>query len=329
MSLDFLNNFPSSQKILSLNDPFVLIDIGARRGFHPIFNNLKSIIKIGFEPEKKECDLLNSNKNNNEYYYPVALSDAEQKILFYNSKNLGASGLLKPNYDYFSRFAGAENLEITSKDEVQTTTLDNFSKLNQINDLDFMKIDTEGFDLMILKGAEEIIKNFCLGVQSEVYFNPVRENLPYFGKIHELMEEYGLNLYVLEPLKNGKRKYIEKKNIHPFSYGQILSGEAIFLRDPFKKNKRDSFRFQWNIEKYKKLIFLYEIFNLDDSAYELIEFLDRENLLSENEIRNLKKIFLNKSHSNFIYNYVYKKNLSIFRIMPKFLRKLIRKILKI
>ncbi len=327
MSLNFLNNFPSSQKILSFNDPFVLIDIGARRGFHPIFNNLKSIIKIGFEPEKKECDLLNANKNNNEYYYPVALSDAEQKILFYNSKNLGASSLLKPNYDYFSRFAGAENLEITSKDEIQTTTLDNFSKSNQINDLDFMKIDTEGFDLMILKGAEEIIKNFCLGVQSEVYFNPVRENLPYFGKVHELMEEYGLNLYVLETIKNGKQKYVKKKNIHPFSYGQILFGEAIFLRDPFIKSKNNNLKFQWNIEKYKKLIFLYEIFNLDDNAYELIEFLDRENLLSKNEIKKLKKIFLNKSLNKFIYNYFYKKNLSIIKIIPKSLRKFIRKFL--
>ena len=191
----------------------------------------------------------------------------------------------------------------------------------------FIKIDTEGFDLMILKGAEEIIKNFCLGVQSEVYFNPVRENLPYFGKVHELMEEYGLNLYVLETIKNGRRKYVEIKNIHPFSYGQILWGEAIFLRDPFKKSKNDDLKFKWSIEKYKKLIFLYEIFNLDDNAYELIEFLDREKLLDKNEIKNLKKIFLNKSLGNSIYNYLYKKNLLIIRIIPKSLRKFIRKFL--
>jgi len=328
MSLNFLNNFPSSQKILKFNQPFVLIDIGARRGFHPVFNNLKSIIKIGFEPEKKECDLLNSNKNINEYYYPVALSNANQKISFYNTKNAGSSGILPPNQDFFSRFAGADDLEVTSKEEIETTTLDNFYKLNQINDLDFLKLDTEGFDLMILKGAEDIVKNFSLGVQSEVYFNPVRENVPYFGKVHELMEKYGLNLYILETGKNGRRKYVEKKNIHKFSCGQILFGEAFFLRDPFKKmNRIPSSKFKWSIEKYKKLIFLYEILNLDDSAYELIEFLEQENLLSENEIKNLRKIFLKKSIKTIIYNYLYKKNLSIFSLIPKFLRKFIRKFL--
>ena len=255
MSLRFLNNFPSSQKILTLNEPFVLIDIGARRGFHPIFNNLKSTIKIGFEPDKIECTLLNKNSKNNEHYYPIALSGYDQKVFFYNTKNPGSSGVLPVNKDFFSRFAGGDDLEIISKKEIQTTTLDNFFKSNQINDLDFLKLDTEGFDLMILKGAKNIINEFCLGIQSEVYFNPVRKNLPYLGKVHELMEDYGLNLYILETIKNGRRKYIEKKNINPQSFGQILSGEAIFLRDPLKTNKNSNFNFEWNAEKYKKLLF--------------------------------------------------------------------------
>lgn len=323
MSL-ILNNFPNTQKILSLNQPFVLIDVGARRGFHPIFNKLKSTIKIGFEPEKKECDRLNEKKNINEYYYPVALSNIDQKISFYNSKNPGSSGVFLVNKDFFSRFVGGDNLEVTSIEEIYTTTLDNFSKSKQINDLDFLKIDTEGFDLMVLKGAKDIVNQFCLGVQSEVHFNPVHKNSPYFGKVHELMEEYGLNLYILEPIKTVRRKYAEKKNINPLSYGQVLHGEAVFLRDPLKKSKHNDFNFQWTVEKYKKIFFLYEIFNLDDCAIELIEFLDKKNLLTEQEIKKLREVFMKKSYINLLLNYLYRKQFPFIKKISKFLRKLIK-----
>ncbi|WP_438964724.1 hypothetical protein [Winogradskyella sp.] len=61
MSINKLNNFPSPQKLLNPREPFYLFDIGARRGFHTVFNNFKPIIKIGFEPEKDDCayELIN------------------------------------------------------------------------------------------------------------------------------------------------------------------------------------------------------------------------------------------------------------------------------
>jgi len=40
MSINSLNNFPSSQKLLTLREPFYLFDIGARRGFHPVFTKV-------------------------------------------------------------------------------------------------------------------------------------------------------------------------------------------------------------------------------------------------------------------------------------------------
>jgi hypothetical protein len=57
MSINSLNNFPLSQKLLKSSEPLYLFDVGARRGFHPVFNNFKPIVKIGFEPSKIECDI--------------------------------------------------------------------------------------------------------------------------------------------------------------------------------------------------------------------------------------------------------------------------------
>lgn len=37
MSINTINNFLSSQKILKSSAQFYLFDVGARRGFHPVF----------------------------------------------------------------------------------------------------------------------------------------------------------------------------------------------------------------------------------------------------------------------------------------------------
>ena len=207
MTVINLNNFPNSQKILKTKTPFILIDIGARRGFHPIFNNIDNINKIGFEPDKEEFDNLISKKKKNETFYQEALADRNKNIFFYYTKNIGSSGLLIPNFKYYSRFIDEGQLKIKKKIEIKVTTLDNYKKKKLINDLDFLKIDTEGYDLNILKGGRQLVNNYCLGVQSEVYFNPVREKLPYFGEIHKLMESYGLSLYRLETSQNIRKQY--------------------------------------------------------------------------------------------------------------------------
>lgn len=84
MSVKNINNFPESTSVLSLQEPFVLIDVGARRGFHPIFNSFNQIEKIGFEPNRDECDLLNTKScEEQERYFPVALgSKAEDRLFF-------------------------------------------------------------------------------------------------------------------------------------------------------------------------------------------------------------------------------------------------------
>lgn len=51
-----------------------------------------------------------------------------------------------------------------------TVPLDEVSAPNGVNDVDFLKIDTEGFEKEVLAGGETIISEKALGVICEAYF---------------------------------------------------------------------------------------------------------------------------------------------------------------
>ena len=42
---------------------------------------------------------------------------------------------------------------------VETNTIDNYCKINSINEIDFIKIDVEGAELIVLKGAQNMLKD--------------------------------------------------------------------------------------------------------------------------------------------------------------------------
>lgn len=80
-------------------------------------------------------------------------------------------------------------------EEVQVTTLDDFCAEKNISRIDVLKIDAEGFDLEVLRGAERLLsgKQVCF-VFAEVTFRPDRPgNQPYIP-LHEHLIQKGFYL---------------------------------------------------------------------------------------------------------------------------------------
>ena len=50
---------------------------------------------------------------------------------------------------------------VESSDVVETITLDDFVKKNNLERVDFIKADIEGFERNMLSGAQETLKNFA------------------------------------------------------------------------------------------------------------------------------------------------------------------------
>lgn len=136
------------------------IDIGANIGLwskdlSKYFDNL-----VCFEPNPFCQNFLKRNVNlNKSKIYPFALGEkAETKKLFIHPSNSGASSLV--NRTKLEAKSDKEYLYGEFPKETQTINtvikrLDTF----KFNKIDFIKIDVQGFELSVLKGAYNTLKN--------------------------------------------------------------------------------------------------------------------------------------------------------------------------
>ena len=121
-----------------------MIDVGAHHGYAAAPFLKKGWDVLGFEPDPNNRKILKERLGTNSAFVieSLAVSDvAGETVNFYASdESTGISGL--------SGFTD-KHKKIC---EVVTTTLSDQVEKHKISNVDFLKIDTEGFDLMVLKG---------------------------------------------------------------------------------------------------------------------------------------------------------------------------------
>jgi len=130
----------------------VIIDVGANVGKYSILSSKSNPNAKVFavEPEKENFEVLEKNKklNNckNLKLIKVALNDKNQKVKLYKAEiNKGGHSL--------KHSSNSQNFEIVDGEKFD----DVFS--NKIQRIDLLKIDAEGAELEILKGAQNFLKN--------------------------------------------------------------------------------------------------------------------------------------------------------------------------
>lgn len=86
--------------------------------------------------------------------------------------------------------------ELRGQEDVDVTTLDDFLRDNNIPMVDLLKIDAEGYDLEVLKGASETLSAGRVRfVMAEVNFHPGDERHPLFDDVRELLVSHGFALF--------------------------------------------------------------------------------------------------------------------------------------
>ena len=92
----------------------------------------------------------------------------------------------------------AANTAATQTETVKVLTLERFCEMNNIKHIDFLKIDTEGFDLEVIKGAENLVRQQEIPfVIAEVSMNPTNTFHVSFEAVKQHMEARGYYLFAL------------------------------------------------------------------------------------------------------------------------------------
>lgn len=150
-------DFSSIIRDLIKNDKINSLDVGAQGGFNSdnFFPKKYNIFfeDILVEPIKSESDKLKNTK----YVINKGLWSRKEKRKFYLlGKRPGSSSMYIPDKEKFDihniKKKDYSDYEITREFEVECDTLSNLLEEIKIKKLDYLKIDTQGAELEILKG---------------------------------------------------------------------------------------------------------------------------------------------------------------------------------
>ncbi len=183
-----------------------VLDVGANMGQYA--GNLRRAgykgLIISFEPVGECYEYLKKQESENWIIHKLALG-SEQKSMEINITNKSVfSSFLKPNEYSDQRFNQSARIDHTETVEVKRLD-DIFDDIIKIDHPRiFLKLDTQGFDLEVLKGATQSLKHVA-GLQSEISCKAIYSGMPSHIESLQFIEQLGYEITDIYPLAHDKQ----------------------------------------------------------------------------------------------------------------------------
>ena len=188
-----------------------VFDVGANIGqtaikFYDYFDEAKI---YSFEPVTSTFEILNGNTRQLDRIsaFNVALGEqVEQLEINLFESNASVLNSLKKE---------AMNSDSSKKQVVQVTTGDIFCKQNNINQIDLLKIDTEGYEINVLKGFLNMMSQSKIkAIYCEVGLNVENNRSTYLVDLINFANAANFKLYGIYEIDNSEIK-------SGFNYGNL------------------------------------------------------------------------------------------------------------
>ena len=193
----------------------IIIDCGAHIGSDSI--ELAKIFTQGkihsFEPVPALYKFLkfNSRKQSNIFCYELALSNTNgiAKMFVSSGTSDASSSLLKPT----GHLVDHPNVHFDNGIEVKTQTLDTWAEKNNIDKVDFLWLDMQGFELQMLKASNKILHTIK-ALHTEVSIKETYADAVLYKEFRVWLEGLGFELIAESILKGtdmGNALFVRKK----------------------------------------------------------------------------------------------------------------------
>ena len=204
LSYDISSNVP-------IKDIKTAFDIGASIGSmtSKIISTFPFARIYSFEPYSVSFEKLKNSfqTNKNVIVNKKAMSNVSGKFKMYIKKDTGYNSLSE-----LSNIPDVNNNEIFEM--VEIITIDKYCEQNNIDQIDFLKIDTEGLELKVLEGAINLLNNRKIRyIFAECTFDKEYVQNTYFEALYQFLKKYDFKLRAIYDQSTfGNTSYISSVN---------------------------------------------------------------------------------------------------------------------
>lgn len=226
--IDICDQFPSAinngfrhieraiyfSKLFKLPETNLLIDVGASDGvISSLFSEAYPEATIfAFEPIKSAFTILQQNVKEKLRIVPVnkALGNTHEERILHISESITSSSILEIE-DVIKNKYLAEQLKNKSEEKIVISRLDD--EIPEEINVNILKIDVQGYELEVLKGAELTLKRTKLVVlEMQNHNNYI--NAPKYFILDEYLRKSGFQLYDIVPSLREDNKLYEWDGIY-------------------------------------------------------------------------------------------------------------------
>jgi FkbM family methyltransferase len=207
--------------------PLTVIDIGGAMGPDQRFSPLQPdfVRFIMFDPDARSQGEMIEGSLGRDVVVPIGLADAAGRRMLHLSAGPFASSLYPPNLPLLDGFAVAPWYQPVGEVEVDLDTLDAVLARNDGWRPDFIKVDVEGADLDVLRGAPNALA-CAYGVQIEVSFAERNIGSPFFSEADSMLRNAGFYLFDVN-----REHWVRKNGLHgATSRSRLMWADAVYFR---------------------------------------------------------------------------------------------------
>ena len=250
---------------LPYNQQIKLLDIGSAGGIQPRWKDYAKFIKfIGFDLDIaiKNTDVASKLPLKSSTNFNSLLFEETTSVKFYRTSEAEKSSIYEPNIEILNLFPNVERFRVITTKYESAKKIDDFFG----DKIDFIKIDSQGSELNILKGAEVLLQN-VLGLEVEVEFIKIYKNQPLVTDVTIFLESAGFVLIDFVNIYRWERESLS-------GLGQLIFADALFLRKP--EDIVTETTIDLKISTYLLILLIYKRFDLIHRTHTLLSPEKRE-----------------------------------------------------